>query len=128
MYSINLAWVWVDSIGIIETAKEVDGLSLHMCFLGVEHQVIFAGDMHKILWVGIMFCLGAAMYGDVVCDSDTSLALFEDLIHLYLEDVLGTDQAKGKLQEMVSSEGTVQSHKQAQVLVKDNCPVSMVGI
>ena len=48
-----------------------------------------------------MFCLSAAMYGDVVCDSNTSLALFKDLIHLYLEDVLGTDQAKGKSQEMV---------------------------
>ena len=50
-----------------------------------------------------MFCLGVAMYGDVICNSNTSLALFEDLIHLFLEDVLGTDQAKGKSQEMVSS-------------------------
>ena len=50
-----------------------------------------------------MFCLSAAMYGDVVCNSDTTLALFEDLIHLFLEDVLGTDQAKGKSQETVSS-------------------------
>ena len=46
-----------------------------------------------------MFCLGMAVYSDVVSDSDTTLALFEDLIHLFLEDVLGTDQAKGKLQE-----------------------------
>ena len=67
-----------------------------------------------------MFCLGAAMYSDVICDSNTSLALFKDLIHLFLEDVLGTDQAKGKLQEMVSSERTVESHKQAGVLVKYN--------
>ena len=67
-----------------------------------------------------MFCLGAAMYGDVVCNSDTSLALFEDLIHLFLEDVLGTDQAKGKSQEMVPSERTVESCKQAGVLVEDN--------
>ena len=61
-----------------------------------------------------------AMYGDVVCDSDTSLALFEDLIHLFLEDVLGTDQAKGKSQETVSSERAVESHKQSGVLVKDD--------
>ena len=67
-----------------------------------------------------MFCLGVALYGDVVCNSNTSLALFEDLIHLFLEDVLGTDQAKGKLQEAVSSEGTVESHKQAGVLVEVN--------
>ena len=75
-----------------------------------------------------MFCLSVAMYGDVICDSDTSLAFFEDLIHLFLEDVLGTDQAKGKLQEMVSSEGTVESHKQGGVLVEYHGPVSMVGI
>ena len=67
-----------------------------------------------------MFCLGAAMDGDVICNSDTSLAFFKDLIHLLLEDVLGTDQAKGKSQEMVSSEGTIESRKQAGVLVEDN--------
>ena len=67
-----------------------------------------------------MFHLSAVMYSDVVCDSNTSLALFKDLIHLFLEDVLGTDQAKGKSQEMASSKRAVESHKQAGVLVKDN--------
>ena len=67
-----------------------------------------------------MFHHGAAVDSDVVCDSDTSLALFKDLIHLLLEVVLGTDEAKEKLQEMVSSEGTVESHKQAELLVEDN--------
>ena len=67
-----------------------------------------------------MFCLCVAMYSDVVCDSDTTLAFFKDLIHLFLEDVLGTDQTKGKLQEAVSTEGTVESNEQAGVLVKDN--------
>ena len=67
-----------------------------------------------------MFCLSAAMDVDVVCNSDASLALFEDLVHLLLKDVLGTDEAKGKSQEMVSSEGTVESHKQAGLLVEEN--------
>ena len=67
-----------------------------------------------------MFCLSAAMYGNVVCDSNTSLAFFKDLIHLFLEDVLGTDQTKGKLQEVVSTEGAVESSEQAGVLVKDD--------
>ena len=67
-----------------------------------------------------MFCLCVAMYGDVICDSNTSLPFFKDLIHFLLEDVLGTDQAKGKLQEMVSSEGAVEGHKQAGVLVEDD--------
>ena len=75
-----------------------------------------------------MFCLCAAMYGDVVCDSHTSFAFFEDLIHLFLEDVLGTDQTKGKLQEAVSTEGIVEGSEQAGVLVEDNWPVSMAGI
>ena len=60
------------------------------------------------------------MYSDVICDSDTSLAFFEDLIYLFLEDVLGTDQTKGKLQEVVSTKGAVESSKQAGVLVKDD--------
>ena len=128
MYRINLSWVWVDTIGIIEAAKEVDGLSLHTCFLWIKHQIIFAGNLHEVLQVGVIFCLGAAVDSDIICDSNTSLALFKDLVHLLLEDVLGTDQAKGKLQEMVSSEGTVESCKQAGVLVKDDRPVSMVGI
>ena len=67
-----------------------------------------------------MFCLGVAMDSNIICNSDTSLAFFKDLIHLLLEDVLGTDQAKGKSQETVSSKGTVESHKQTGVLVKDN--------
>ena len=75
-----------------------------------------------------MFCLSAAMDGDVICNSNTSLTFFEDLIHLLLENVLGTDQAKGKLQEMVSSKGTVESCKQAWLLGEDDWPVSMVGI
>ena len=67
------------------------------------------------------------MDSDVFCNSD-SLALLEDLIHLLLEDALGTDQAKGKLQEMVSSKRTVESHEQAGLLAKDDWPVSMVGV
>ena len=67
-----------------------------------------------------MFCLSAAMHGDVICNSDTSLAFFKDLIHLFLEDVLGTDQTKGKLQEAVSTKRAVESSEQAGVLVKDN--------
>ena len=67
-----------------------------------------------------MFCLCVAMYGDVICDSNTSLAFFEDLIHLFLEDVLGTDQTKGKSQEAVSTKGTVEGSEQAGVLVEDN--------
>ena len=67
-----------------------------------------------------MFCLSEAMDGDVICDSDASLALFKDLVHLLLEDVLGTDEAKGKSQEMVSSKGTVECCKQAGLLVEDD--------
>ena len=67
-----------------------------------------------------MFCLSAAMHGDVICDSNTSLAFFKDLIHLFLEDVLGTDQTKGKLQEVVSTEGAVEGSEQAGVLVEDD--------
>ena len=89
-------------------------------FLWVEHQIIFVGNLHEVLQVGIMFHLCAAVDGDVVCDSNTSLALFEDLIHFLLEDVLGTDKAKGKSQETVFSEGTVECHKQDGLLVKDN--------
>ena len=78
------------------------------------------GNLHEVSYAGIMFCLSVAMDCDVISDSDASLALFEDLIHLLLEDVLGTDKAKGKLQEMVSSEGTVECCKQAGLLVEDD--------
>ena len=67
-----------------------------------------------------MFCLSAAMHGDVVYNSNTSLAFFEDLIHLFLEDVLGTDQTKGKSQEVVSTERAVEGSEHAGVLVEDN--------
>ena len=66
-----------------------------------------------------MVHLSVGMDSDVICYSNGSLALFEDLIHLLLEDVLGTDQAKGKLWEIVPSKGTVGSCEQAGLLVKD---------
>ena len=40
MYCVNLSLAWVDTIGIIEAAEEVDSLSLHMCFLWITHQII----------------------------------------------------------------------------------------
>ena len=67
-----------------------------------------------------MFCLTVAVDSDVICNSDASLALFEDLVHLLVEDVLGTDETKGKSQEMVSSEWAVECCKQAGLLVEDN--------
>ena len=67
-----------------------------------------------------MFCLSVVMYSDVICDSDASLAFFDDLVHLFLEDVLGTDQTKGKSQEAVSTIRAVESSEHAGVLVKDN--------
>ena len=67
-----------------------------------------------------MFHLSPAMYGDVICDSNASLAFFEDLVHLFLEDVLGADQAKGKSQEVVSTEGTVEGSEHPGVLVEDD--------
>ena len=120
MYSIDLSQVWVDTFGIIEAAEEVDGLSLHVLFLWIKHQIIFAGDLHEVSQAGVMFCLSVAMDSDVICNSYASWALFEGLIHLLLEDVLGTDQAKGKSQETASSKGTVESRKQAGLLVKDD--------
>ena len=67
-----------------------------------------------------MFHLSTAMHCDVIYNSDTSLAFFEDLIHLFLEDVLGADQTKGKSQEAVSTKGIVESSEQTGVLVKDD--------
>ena len=110
----------MDTIGIVEAAEAVDGLSLHICFLWIKHQIVFVGNLHEVSWAGVMFCLSATVEGDVICNSNTSLELFEDLVHLLLEDVFGADKTKGKLQEGVSSEGTVECHKQAGVLVEDD--------
>ena len=48
MSCIDLSWVWVDTIGIVKAAKEIDGLGLHVCLLWVEHQVVFASSLHEI--------------------------------------------------------------------------------
>ena len=59
-----------------------------MHFLWIEHNSILAGYLHEVMQMGIMFCLSETMYGDVIGDSDTSRAFFEELVHLLLEDVL----------------------------------------
>ena len=33
MHGVNLSWVWVDTISIVEPAKEIDSLSLHVFFV-----------------------------------------------------------------------------------------------
>ena len=81
-----------------------------MHFLWIEHNSILAGYPHEVPKVGIVFHLSATMYGDVIGDSNTSRALFEELIHLLLEDVLLTDQAKGKMQERVPPKGAVEGN------------------
>ena len=48
------------------------------------------------------------MDSDIICNSNASSTLFQDLVHLLLEDVLRTDKAQQKMQEMVSSKGTVE--------------------
>ena len=58
--------------------------------------------------MGIIFCLSATMYGDVISNSDTSRAFFKELVNLLLEDVLWADQTKGKTQEMVPPKGAVE--------------------
>ena len=75
--------------------KEVYGWGLYMHFLWVEHNSILAGYLHEVPKMGIMFCLSAAMNGDVIGNSDTSRALFEELVYPLLEDVLQADQTKG---------------------------------
>ena len=43
MYGIDLIWVWVDTISIIKTTKEIDSWGLYMCFCGLNTNPIFAG-------------------------------------------------------------------------------------
>ena len=88
MYSINLLWVWVDTIDIVQAAKEVYGWGLYLYFLQIEHSSILAGYLHEVPQMGIMFCLSMTMYGDVIGNSNTSRALFKELVCLLLEDVL----------------------------------------
>ena len=78
-----------------------------MHFLWIKHNSILVGYLHEVLQMGIVFCLSATMYGDVISNSNTYRALFKELVHLLLEDVLQTDQTKGKMQEMVPPKGAV---------------------
>ena len=80
--------VWVDTIGIMQAAKEVYGWGLYMCFLWIEHNSILVVYPHEVLQMGAVFHLSTTMYGDVISDSNTSRAVFEELVHLLLEDVL----------------------------------------
>ena len=79
-----------------------------MCLLWIEHNSILVGYPHEVLQMGVMFCLSMTMYDDVISNSNTSGVLFEELVHLLLEDVLWTDQVKGKMQETVPPKGAVE--------------------
>ena len=108
MDNIDLLQVQVDTIGIVWAAKEVYSRGLYVHFLWIEHNSILVGYPLEVLQMGIMFCHSMTMYGDVIGNSNTSRAFFEELVHLLLEDVLWADQAKGKMQETVPSKGAVE--------------------
>ena len=59
-----------------------------MHLLWVEHNSILAGYLHEVTQMGIMFYLSVTMYEDVISNFNTSRALFEELVHLLLENVL----------------------------------------
>ena len=119
--------VWVDTISIIEAAKEIDSLNLHMCFCGLNTKSYCMQSAwgfisgHHVLpqcshgqWCCLQFwCILGTLLGSGPSSSGRC--------H-------GNRWGQRKLQKMVSSEGTVECHKQAGLLVKDDWPVSMVGI
>ena len=99
-----------------------------MHFLWIEHNSILVGYLHEVMQMGIMFCLSATMYGDVISNSDTSGALFEELVYLLLEDVLWADQTKGKTQEAVPPKGAVEGSEETSFFIKNYWLVSMMCI
>ena len=52
-----------------------------------------------------MFCLGMAVYGDVICNSDTTLALFEDLIHFFWKMSWEQTRPKGSCRKQYLPKG-----------------------
>ena len=80
--------MWVITPRASIFVKEVYGWGLYMHFLWIEHNSILAGYPHEVPQMSIMFCLSMTMYSDIIGDPNTSRALFEELVHLLLEDVL----------------------------------------
>lgn len=75
-----------------------------------------------------MLLLSFAIDCYIICNADAPCALLQNLIHPFLEYILGPYKPKWQPQELISSKGTVEHGQQTGFLVQSDRPVSMPGI
>ena len=108
--------------------EEMDVLTLDVAFAVVEHQTMSARCFHQIYEVCIMFVLVSSKDSDMVCDAHGARAVFEDVIHPFLVDILAEVETKRQSSKPESSEWTVERGLQPGFIIEHNRPVPMSGV
>ena len=87
MHKINLLQIWVTPLALYRQTKKFTAGAFTCIFCGLNTTpYLWATYMRFHRWASCSACV--TMYGDVISNSDTSRALFKELGHLLLEDVL----------------------------------------
>ena len=71
----TLCRVWINSVGIIDHAEELDLWCFDFAFINVEHESTFLCNLHDIIEVFVVVLFIFSVDDDVVCDADGARAL-----------------------------------------------------
>ena len=75
----------------------------YLPFVHIDGESGFASTFHNCFQVGIVVSEVVSMNDDVIGDASYPREVTEGLIGLLLKNVLGADQAKGEMQESIST-------------------------
>ena len=91
------------SMFIIDMSKEGYLSLCNAALVYVEHKSVFAGSLYEVVKSGVVLLEVLSMDAEVISDSNDTGALFQDLVNLFLEDVLAADESWGQASETVSA-------------------------
>ena len=81
---------------------------------------MLSGHLHECVKALIMLFVISSMDDNIICYSDYTFTVFQDLVHHPLKDVLGTSKAPGEMDKPVMSPQGVEHHEEGRFIVKDN--------
>ena len=89
---------------------------------------MFSGDLHECVQALIVLFIIMSVDDDVICNPNYTFAVFKDLVHHPLKDVLGAGKAPGETDKSVTSPQGVECHEDGGFIVEDDTHVGRCAI
>ena len=96
MFLKVLDFLWVRKYTLIDLylAKECDVIGFDETLCQIYHHPFFPGNCEETQDLCIMLFCGITIDHEIVTDTDHTLTVFSDAIHVFLEDVLADTETE----------------------------------